>query len=134
MTEESKICFLFKKIKNQGLRSAIEAMKAKTTTSQRGAVSYTTADNHLSTEVSELNEYHAVHRHTSAVKRIVPNVIKNSCGTVHTGHHKDWYNLSMDKMKMVNNAQERLKRIERGERTKEPYKEPYHNRYREPHD
>ena len=35
---------------------------------------------------------------------------------------------------MVNNARERLKRGERGERTKKPYKEPYHNRYRETHD
>ena len=98
-------------------------MKAKITTSLSGTVSYTALANHLSTTVSELPEYHAVHCHTAAVKRAVPDTIKTSSGTVHTGHHKDWYNLSHDERKMVKKARESFECGGREERMRQAKEE-----------
>eukprot|EP00957_Ditylum_brightwellii_P156101 11882065-Ditylum_brightwellii.AAC.1 len=61
MEEDAKIRFIFKKINNQGLQAAVEALKVRITTGEPGSVSYTSAANHLSTAVSKLPEYVAKH-------------------------------------------------------------------------
>ena len=55
MSEEAKICFLFKKVQHTGLKSAVKALKAQMTEGVN--FTYTMTANHLSTAVSELTEY-----------------------------------------------------------------------------
>ena len=56
LSEDAKVRFLFKKISHSGLNNAVEAMKARITTSTT-TISYTTVANHLFTAVFELPEY-----------------------------------------------------------------------------
>jgi hypothetical protein len=107
MTEDAKIRFLFKKVQHTGLASAIEAMKAKITTEQPGAVTYTTVANHLSTAVSELPDYLSRNQKVSGVNGSSFNnqnhlSILNADGTINTGHHTDWMGMGAENCKKVN--------------------------------
>ena len=107
MAEDAKIRFLFKKVQHTGLSSAIEAMKAKITTEPPGTVTYTTVANHLSTAVSELPEYVAKNRNVSGMTTGSTSIF-NADGTINTGHHPNWLNLSPDDRKKVNDERSRL--------------------------
>ena len=88
MTEDAKIRFLFKKIIHTGFSSAIEAMKAKITTEPPGIVTYTTAANHISSDVSELPDYVAKNRNVSIFGNAnSTDGIHNADGTTNTGHN-----------------------------------------------
>ena len=107
MTEDAKIRFLLKKVQHTGLASAIEAMKAKINTEPQGTVTYTTVANHISTAVSELPDYIAKHRNVSCVTDNKSGIY-NADGTINTGHHPNWKELSVDDHKKVNNERARL--------------------------
>ena len=51
MSDEAKVRFLFRKVQHAGLRSSIDALKAAQIIGT--VISYTMAENHLSTAVSE---------------------------------------------------------------------------------
>ena len=108
MAEEAKIRFLFRKIHHVGLSSAIEAMKAKITTDPPGTVTYTTVANHLSTAVSELPDFIAKNRNISSVGGGSSNGIHNADGSINTGHHPNWQQLSVADRKTVNDERARL--------------------------
>jgi len=109
MTEDAKIRFLFKNIQHSGLDGAIEAMKAKITTEPSGTVTYTTVANHISTAVSELPDYLARNRRISGVNDgHNSNGIYNSNGTINTGHHDNWLQMSVEDRKKVNDERSRL--------------------------
>ena len=109
MKEDAKIRFLFKKVQHSGLSSAIEAMKAKITMEPPGTVTYTTVANHLSTAVSELPDYVASTRKVSCVdQNNGSNSIYNSDGSINTGHHPNWLQLSVTDRKKVNDERSRL--------------------------
>ena len=107
MAEDAKITFHFKKVQHTGLTSAIEAMKAKINTEPPGTVTYTTVANHISTAVSELPDYVAKHRNVSSVTE-KKSGIYNADGTINTGHHPNWKELSADDRKKVNDERARL--------------------------
>ena len=52
MLKEANVGFLFRKVQHTGLRSSIDALKASQTMGT--TISYTMAENHLSTATSEL--------------------------------------------------------------------------------
>ena len=108
MAEEAKIRFLFRKIHHVGLSSAIEAMKAKITTDPPGTVTYTTVANHLSTAVSELPDFIVKNRNISSVGGGNSNGIHNADGSINTGHHPNWQQLSVADRKTVNDERARL--------------------------
>ena len=107
MTEDAKIRFLFKKVQHTGLDSAIEAMRAKINTEPAGTVTYTTVANHISTAVSELPDYVAKHHNVSGVTESQGSIY-NADGTINTGHHPNWKELSADDRKKVNDERARL--------------------------
>ena len=108
MKEEAKIRFLLKKVQHSGLASAIEAMKAKITTEPPGTISYTTVANHLSTAVSELPDFVAKNRNVSCVDHNGSTSIYNADGSINTGHHPNWLQLSASDRKKVNDERSRL--------------------------
>ena len=108
MKEEAKIRFLLKKVQHSGLASAIEAMKAKITTEPPGTISYTTVANHLSTAVSELPDFVAKNRNVSCVDHNGSTSFYNADGSINTGHHPNWLQLSASDRKKVNDERSRL--------------------------
>ena len=48
MTEDAKIGFLFRKVQHSGLKSAVEATKAKIATESTGTVTYMKIANYIS--------------------------------------------------------------------------------------
>jgi len=116
MTEDAKICFLFKKIQHPGLNSAVAAMKAKVTTETAGTVTYTTVANHIATAISELPDFLSRNRRVSGVKGKVKVTygsaatyyLFNQDGSINTGHHTSWQQMGPDNRKIVNNERARL--------------------------
>ena len=113
MGEDARIRFLFKKVENPNLQSAIQALKVRLATNE--SLSYTQAANHLSTAVSELPEYHAKNRNVSAANTSTtsnssdkPSGIYNADGSIITGHIASWRNLSQADRNLVYAERERL--------------------------
>ena len=99
MSEEAKILFLFKKVQLTGIKSAVEALKAQMTAGTN--VTYTMAENYLSTAVSELPEYISKNRNISAVggdKSVIGDgnkpTIYNADMSIKTGFIQGWNSLS----------------------------------------
>lgn len=111
MPEDAKLRFLFTKVKHQGLKAAIEALKAQRTAGTE--VTYTMAANHLSTAVSELPEIVARNRNISATGSENSNkkgspIIYNEDGSIKTGFITGWRNLSKADKKIVLDEKKRL--------------------------
>ena len=111
--KDAKICFLFKKIQNSGLASAVEIMKAKITTEPPGAVTYTTVANHIFTAVSELPDFLSKKHKVSRVSGHQVNnqntaSISNADGSINTVHHADWMGIGAENRKKVNNERAHL--------------------------
>ena len=111
MEEEAKIRFLFKKIEHSGLQSAIEAMRARITTSTT-QIQYSTVANHMSTAVSMLPEYIARNRNVSLVnterKQDGESPIHNDDGSVITGYITNWRDLTKQQKETVIKERARL--------------------------
>ena len=77
--EDAKIRLLFDRTQNASLQSQVEALKANTTTGD--PVNYTTAANHLTTEVFQIADYVTKARVSGAVGTGIGNAgITNSDG------------------------------------------------------
>ena len=112
MEEEAKVRFLFKKIQHAGLQSAIEAMRARITTSTV-PISYSTVANHMSTAVSMLPEYVARNRNISSIQASPGNSsgtspIHSDDGSIITGFIPDWRNLTRQQKETVMNERKKL--------------------------
>ena len=111
MEEEAKIRFLFKKIEHTGLQSAIEAMRARITTSTT-PITYSTVANHMSTAVSMLPEYIARNRNVSLVAtdraQDGDSPIHNEDGSIKTGYIENWRDLSRQQRESVMKERTRL--------------------------
>ena len=110
MEEEAKIRFLFKKIQHAGLQSAIEAMRARITTSNV-PISYSTVANHMSTAVSMLPEYVARNRTISAAGKVqeeTDSPIHNEDGSIITGYIENWRDLNKQQRETVIKERSRL--------------------------
>ena len=97
MSDEAKVRFLFRKVQHSVLRSSIDALKSTQTTGT--VISYTMAENHLSTAVSELPEYLAKSaRNVSGVQTGGggggSNSVHNEDGSINNGHIPNWKSLS----------------------------------------
>ena len=66
MEEDAKICFLIKRVENSDLHKSLDALKYYMEITPSGAVTYTTAENNLSTAVSEFPEYVSRNRNVSS--------------------------------------------------------------------
>lgn len=114
MNDDAKIRFLFKKVQHPGLKTAVEAMKAKVSTSPQNTVTYTMVTNHLMSAVTELPEYISTARNVSDVSISEVNtnrnvsLIHNSDGSINTGHYPQWKKLSRDDRQSVISERKRL--------------------------
>ena len=64
--------------------------------------------NHLSTAVSELPDFVAKNRNVSCVDHNGSTSIYNADGSINTGHHPNWLQLSASDRKIVNDERSRL--------------------------
>ena len=107
LTPDAKIRFLFSKINNAGLSSAVAAMKAKIATEATGSVTYVTCANHIATAVSELPE-NKRGRNISAITSSDSLNIYNSKGNIKTGHYPNWTDIPYDSKKLIFQERKRL--------------------------
>ena len=91
--DEAKVRFLFRKVQHTGLRSSIDALKDSQTTGM--TISYTMAENHLSTATSELPEYISNNARKISGVQVGDGAkggdsIYNGYGSINTGHIPSW--------------------------------------------
>ena len=111
MLEDTRICFLFKKVEHPDLKVTIAALKSRIIDTN---VSYTKVANHIATAVSELPKYISKNRNVSGVT-IGGNKLNSSFSTIHkpdgtiiTGHIPPQHNLSKQECAIVFEERERL--------------------------
>ena len=121
VTENAKLCELFKWVQHPQLQDTIKALKVRF---DMGGITYTQAVNHLTTAVSELPEYHLTCKvsawssgaprirggggssHNSKIKRkggmqALNKGILMSDGSVFTGYYPNWLGLSKEDKQRV---------------------------------
>lgn len=97
MSDEAKVRFLFKKVEHPGMQLAIEALRAE----QSGGriVTYQRAASHLTTTLSTIPQAAGLSRRNIAAVHISEEgpssaSILNLDGSIITGYHPNWQNLS----------------------------------------
>ena len=112
MLEDAKLRFPFERTQHTGLQGHVQALKAGITTGN--AISYTTAANHLSPAVSELQDYIAAHRKVAGVTtgpghEAYYGEIYNSDGSIIADKYiPNWNDLSNEDKRKVINERKRL--------------------------
>ena len=112
MSEDAKIRFLFKRIENEALKPAIQALKVRQSTGEE--LTYAQAANHMSTAVSELPEFITKNRNVSGITTTTNTAAKgdpsiyNPDGSVITGHIPNWRSLSPADRQIVHTERRRL--------------------------
>ena len=118
MLDEAKVRFLFRKVQHAGLRSSFDTLK---TSQEMGTtISYTMAENHLSTATSELPEYIAKNARNVLGVQVRDgtkgvNSIYNGDGSINTGHIPSWKLLPFKYQKLVVDERKQLGIIYKGE-------------------